>query len=58
MGRRWLVAHPAGIQSSSSRSVIAATASPATASTTPENRVRSTFAQNQATGMSTTMPIR
>ena len=37
---------------------MASTAKAATASTTPENRVRSTLAQNQAIGINTTIPIR
>ena len=37
---------------------IVATVTPATARTMPDVRVRSTLAQNQATGMITTMPIR
>ena len=37
---------------------MASTANAAIASTTPENRVRSTFAQSQATGIKITMPIR
>ena len=37
---------------------MASTARAATASTTPEKRVRSKLAQNQATGINTTIPIR
>ena len=52
------VGHPAGVQSMSSRRVMARTARAATPSTIPEKRLRSTFAQNHAIGIKITIPIR
>ena len=54
----WDTRHAAGVQSTSKRSVMARTASAATASTIPEKRLRSALAHNHAIGIKITMPIR
>ena len=54
----WGTCHVAGVHRTSSRRVMASTASAATASTMPEKRLRSALAQNHAIGIKITMPIR